>query len=48
MAVLLAALFGAGLADAAAAEEPMATPYRPSVSNPAELPVPGYLGAVNK
>lgn len=25
------------------AEEPAATPYRPTVSNPAELPVPGYL-----
>lgn len=28
---------------AAAAEEPSATPYRPTVSNPAALPVPGYL-----
>ena len=25
------------------AEEPRATPYRPTVSNPAQLPVPGYL-----
>ena len=25
------------------AEEPSATPYRPSVSNPAALPVPGYF-----
>ncbi len=25
------------------AEEPQATPYRPTVSNPAQLPVPGYL-----
>jgi hypothetical protein len=25
------------------AEEPSATPYRPSVANPAALPVPGYL-----
>ncbi len=28
---------------AAAAEEPSATPYRPTVSNPAALPAPGYL-----
>lgn len=28
---------------AMAAEEPSATPYRPTVSNPAALPVPGYL-----
>ncbi len=25
------------------AEEPQATPYRPTISNPAQLPVPGYL-----
>jgi hypothetical protein len=24
-------------------EEPSATPYRPTLSNPAQLPVPGYL-----
>jgi hypothetical protein len=27
----------------AQAEEPAATPYRPTVANPAELPVPGWL-----
>lgn len=26
-----------------AAEEPSATPYRPTVSNPADLPLPGWL-----
>ena len=38
--ILLAA---AARAPACAAEEPSATPYRPTVSNPAALPVPGYL-----
>ena len=40
---LAAAGFAAGLAGAAPASEPAATPYRPSVSSPAALPTPGYL-----
>jgi len=43
MKQLAAAWFTAGLAGAALASEPTATPYRPSVSSPAALPAPGYL-----
>lgn len=43
MKQLAAAWFTAGLAGAALASEPPATPYRPSVSSPAALPAPGYL-----
>ena len=43
MRQLAAAGFAAGLAGAAPASEPAATPYRPSVSSPAALPTPGYL-----
>ena len=39
----IAALLGAGLADPARAAEPAATPYRPSVSNPADLSAPGHF-----
>jgi hypothetical protein len=38
-----AACFAAGLAGAALASEPAATPYRPTLSNPAELSAPGHL-----
>ncbi len=48
--VLMFALLIAWLGGARA-EEPSATPYRPTVSNPAALPAPGYLevefGALN-
>lgn len=36
-------LLVAAAAPAYSGEEPSATPYRPTVSNPAALPVPGYL-----
>jgi hypothetical protein len=41
LAVIL--LAGAGLGGAAHAEEAAVTPYRPSVSTPAQLPAPGQL-----
>lgn len=40
VAVCCLSLLCSGLAFA---EEPAATPYRPTISNPAELPVPGYF-----
>lgn len=42
--MLVAALFAAAIVDAWA-EGPEVTPYRPTVSNPAALPAPGYLEA---
>jgi len=39
----LAALLLPALCLPAFADEPTATPYRPTVANPAELPVPGWL-----
>ena len=45
----LAALLAPGLADPARAAEPAATPYRPSVSSPADLSAPGHrLEAVGR
>lgn len=40
-ALLVAA--GAAMAAESDGDEPAATPYRPTVSNPADLPVPGWL-----
>jgi hypothetical protein len=39
----IAAAIVLGYGAMAQAEEPAATPYRPTVANPAELPVPGWL-----
>lgn len=36
-------VLAAAAVPAISAEEPSATPYRPTVSNPAALPVPGYV-----
>jgi hypothetical protein len=41
--VCAAALFGGLIATAAADDSPAATPYRPTISNPAELSAPGWL-----
>lgn len=43
VAALLVALASFGPASAEDADEPSVTPYRPTVSNPADLPAPGWL-----